>query len=86
MLEPFRLQHNLAVSNHVFQLRDSVYKTLMMRWGPCASFCSVTQCCLRCAVRHYVVWGCAGQHSWALHRMGVCGLLWLAMALSCIMM
>lgn len=33
MLEPFRLQHNLAVSNHVFQLRDSVYKTLMMRWG-----------------------------------------------------
>ncbi|KFO75018.1 Zinc finger MIZ domain-containing protein 2, partial [Cuculus canorus] len=29
--EPFRLQHNLAVSNHVFQLRDSVYKTLMMR-------------------------------------------------------
>ncbi|NXA17759.1 ZMIZ2 protein, partial [Ibidorhyncha struthersii] len=33
VLEPFRLQHNLAVSNHVFQLRDSVYKTLMMRWG-----------------------------------------------------
>lgn len=31
VLEPFRLQHNLAVSNHVFQLRDSVYKTLMMR-------------------------------------------------------
>ncbi|NXR05603.1 ZMIZ2 protein, partial [Semnornis frantzii] len=30
VLEPFRLQHNLAVSNHVFQLRDSVYKTLMM--------------------------------------------------------
>uniref|UniRef100_A0A8C9S0Y0 Zinc finger MIZ-type containing 2 n=1 Tax=Scleropages formosus TaxID=113540 RepID=A0A8C9S0Y0_SCLFO len=28
---PFRLEHNLAVSNHVFQLRDSVYKTLMMR-------------------------------------------------------
>uniref|UniRef100_A0A667XGD6 Zinc finger MIZ-type containing 2 n=1 Tax=Myripristis murdjan TaxID=586833 RepID=A0A667XGD6_9TELE len=31
VLEPFRLEHNLAVSNHVFQLRDSVYKTLMMR-------------------------------------------------------
>ncbi|XP_069733669.1 zinc finger MIZ domain-containing protein 2 isoform X2 [Phaenicophaeus curvirostris] len=31
VLEPFRLQHNLAVSNHVFQLRDSVYRTLMMR-------------------------------------------------------
>uniref|UniRef100_A0A2K6PPA7 Zinc finger MIZ-type containing 2 n=1 Tax=Rhinopithecus roxellana TaxID=61622 RepID=A0A2K6PPA7_RHIRO len=29
VLEPFRLQHNLAVSNHVFQLRDSVYKTLI---------------------------------------------------------
>uniref|UniRef100_A0A3Q3E034 Zinc finger MIZ-type containing 2 n=1 Tax=Labrus bergylta TaxID=56723 RepID=A0A3Q3E034_9LABR len=27
VLEPFRLEHNLAVSNHVFQLRDSVYKT-----------------------------------------------------------
>lgn len=32
MLEPFRLEHNLAVSNHAFQLRDSVYKTLMMRY------------------------------------------------------
>ncbi|KAJ8263574.1 hypothetical protein COCON_G00160310 [Conger conger] len=31
VLEPFRLEHNLAVSNHVFQLRDSVYKTLMNR-------------------------------------------------------
>uniref|UniRef100_A0A8C5ERR6 Zinc finger MIZ domain-containing protein 2-like n=1 Tax=Gouania willdenowi TaxID=441366 RepID=A0A8C5ERR6_GOUWI len=31
VLEPFRLEHNLAVSNHAFQLRDSVYKTLMMR-------------------------------------------------------
>ncbi|NWS78502.1 ZMIZ2 protein, partial [Crotophaga sulcirostris] len=31
VLEPFRLQHNLAVSNHIFQLRDPVYKTLMMR-------------------------------------------------------
>ncbi|KAG2469416.1 KCC2B kinase, partial [Polypterus senegalus] len=30
VLEPFRLEHNLAVSNHVFQLRDTVYKTLMM--------------------------------------------------------
>lgn len=31
VLEPFRLEHNLAVSNHAFQLRDSVYKTLMTR-------------------------------------------------------
>ncbi|XP_077377608.1 zinc finger MIZ domain-containing protein 2-like isoform X2 [Festucalex cinctus] len=31
VLEPFRLEHNLAVSNHVFQLRDTVYKTLVMR-------------------------------------------------------
>ncbi|XP_066449248.1 zinc finger MIZ domain-containing protein 2 [Eleutherodactylus coqui] len=31
VLEPFRLQHNLAVSNHVYHLRESVYKTLMMR-------------------------------------------------------
>ncbi|XP_006810982.1 zinc finger MIZ domain-containing protein 2-like, partial [Neolamprologus brichardi] len=30
VLEPFRLEHNLAVSNHVFQLRESVYKTLIM--------------------------------------------------------
>ena len=31
VLEPFRLEHNLAVSNHVFQLRESVYKTLILR-------------------------------------------------------
>uniref|UniRef100_A0A3Q3MSV4 Zinc finger MIZ domain-containing protein 2-like n=1 Tax=Mastacembelus armatus TaxID=205130 RepID=A0A3Q3MSV4_9TELE len=31
VLEPFRLEHNLAVSNHVFQLKDSVYKTLILR-------------------------------------------------------
>ncbi|KAF7645793.1 hypothetical protein LDENG_00197970 [Lucifuga dentata] len=31
VLEPFRLEHNLAVSNHVYQLRESVYKTLIMR-------------------------------------------------------
>ncbi|KAJ8286385.1 hypothetical protein GJAV_G00038690 [Gymnothorax javanicus] len=31
VLEPFRLEHNLAVSNHVFQLREPVYKTLIMR-------------------------------------------------------
>lgn len=37
VLEPFRLEHNLAVSNHAFQLRDSVYKTLMMRSEPTAS-------------------------------------------------
>ncbi|XP_048099229.1 zinc finger MIZ domain-containing protein 2-like isoform X1 [Alosa alosa] len=31
VLEPFRLEHNLAVSNHVYQLRETVFKTLMMR-------------------------------------------------------
>ncbi|XP_063051663.1 zinc finger MIZ domain-containing protein 2-like isoform X2 [Engraulis encrasicolus] len=31
VLEPFRLEHNLAVSNHVYHLRDTVFKTLMMR-------------------------------------------------------
>ncbi|XP_072243235.1 zinc finger MIZ domain-containing protein 2-like isoform X2 [Leuresthes tenuis] len=31
VLEPFRLEHNLAVSNHAFQLKESVYKTLIMR-------------------------------------------------------
>lgn len=31
VLAPFRLEHNLAVSNHVFHLRDSVHQTLMMR-------------------------------------------------------
>ncbi|XP_059144107.1 zinc finger MIZ domain-containing protein 1-like isoform X2 [Physella acuta] len=31
VLPPFRLEHNLAVSNHVFQLRDTVYNTLMYR-------------------------------------------------------
>ncbi|ESN89880.1 hypothetical protein HELRODRAFT_194781 [Helobdella robusta] len=31
VLAPFRLEHNLNVSNHVFHLRDSVYQTLIMR-------------------------------------------------------
>ncbi|XP_072311951.1 zinc finger MIZ domain-containing protein 1-like [Eucyclogobius newberryi] len=31
VLEPFRLEHNLAVSNHVFHLRPSVNQTLMWR-------------------------------------------------------
>uniref|UniRef100_A0A3Q3SW63 Zinc finger, MIZ-type containing 1a n=1 Tax=Mastacembelus armatus TaxID=205130 RepID=A0A3Q3SW63_9TELE len=31
VLEPFRLEHNLAVSNHVFHLRPSVHQTLMWR-------------------------------------------------------
>ena len=31
VLTPFRLEHNLAVSNHEFHLRDSVYQTLMWR-------------------------------------------------------
>ncbi len=35
VLPPFRLEHNLAVSNHVFHLRDSVYQTLMWRYEPC---------------------------------------------------
>lgn len=35
VLPPFRLEHNLAVSNHVFHLRDSVHQTLMMRSVVC---------------------------------------------------
>ena len=31
VLDSFRLEHNLAVSNHVFHLRDNVYQTLMWR-------------------------------------------------------
>ena len=31
VLPPFRLEHNLAVSNHVFQLRESVYQALVTR-------------------------------------------------------
>lgn len=31
ILPPFRLEHNLAVSNHVFQLKATVYQTLMWR-------------------------------------------------------
>ncbi|KAJ3610738.1 hypothetical protein NHX12_022829 [Muraenolepis orangiensis] len=31
VLQPFRLEHNLAVSNHVFHLRPSVHQTLMCR-------------------------------------------------------
>ncbi|KAK7797804.1 hypothetical protein U0070_011685 [Myodes glareolus] len=31
VLEPFRLEHNLAVSNHVFHLRPTVHQTLMWR-------------------------------------------------------
>lgn len=31
ILQPFRLEHNLAVSNHVFQLKPNVYGTLMSR-------------------------------------------------------
>lgn len=36
VLEPFRLEHNLAVSNHVFHLRPSVHQTLMWRYVMCA--------------------------------------------------
>ena len=31
ILSPFRLEHNLVVSNHVFMLKPSVYQTLMTR-------------------------------------------------------
>ncbi|XP_067285189.1 zinc finger MIZ domain-containing protein 1-like [Pseudorasbora parva] len=31
VLDPFRLEHNLAVSNHVFHLRPTVHQTLMWR-------------------------------------------------------
>ncbi|KFM81474.1 Zinc finger MIZ domain-containing protein 1, partial [Stegodyphus mimosarum] len=31
ILNPFRLEHNLAVSNHVFHLKPSVHQTLMWR-------------------------------------------------------
>ncbi|RWS17762.1 zinc finger MIZ domain-containing protein 1-like protein [Dinothrombium tinctorium] len=31
ILPPFRLEHNLAVSNHVFHLKPSVFQTLMTR-------------------------------------------------------
>lgn len=78
VLEPFRLQHNLAVSNHVFQLRDSVYKTLMMRWGQRGGGQSavqhrgaspgVTQCCS--------LWLVAAQCCVARCRVTVCGRVW----------
>ena len=32
VLPPFRLEHNLAVSNHIFHLRESVFQTLMWRY------------------------------------------------------
>ena len=31
ILQPFRLEHNLAVSNHVFHLKQTVHQTLMWR-------------------------------------------------------
>ncbi|XP_076361206.1 zinc finger MIZ domain-containing protein 1-like isoform X3 [Tachypleus tridentatus] len=31
ILPPFRLEHNLAVSNHFFQLKPSIHQTLVMR-------------------------------------------------------
>jgi len=31
ILPPFRLEHNLAVSNHVFQLKSTVHQTLVWR-------------------------------------------------------
>lgn len=32
ILPPFRLLHNLSVSNHVFHLKQNVYNTLMCRY------------------------------------------------------
>lgn len=32
LLSPFRLEHNLAVSNHVFQLKPTVHQTIMWRY------------------------------------------------------
>ena len=32
VLQPFRLQHNLAVSNHAFSLKPQIYQTLMNRF------------------------------------------------------
>jgi len=37
VLPPFRLEHNLAVSNHVFHLRESVYQALITRSVHCES-------------------------------------------------
>lgn len=31
LLPPFRLEHNLSVSNHVFYLREQIYYTLVQR-------------------------------------------------------
>lgn len=31
ILPPFRLEHNLAVSNHIFHLKGTVHQTLMYR-------------------------------------------------------
>ena len=31
LLSPFRLEHNLVVSNHIFMLKPSIYETLMTR-------------------------------------------------------
>jgi hypothetical protein len=32
LLPPFRLEHNLAVGNHVFTLKPTVHQTLMWRY------------------------------------------------------
>ena len=31
VLQPFRLQHNLAVSNHVFNLKPNIHQALVNR-------------------------------------------------------
>ena len=40
VLPPFRLEHNLAVSNHVFHLRESVYQALIIRYFVADTFVS----------------------------------------------
>ena len=39
ILAPFRLEHNLRVSNHAFQMRESAYQTLMMRYSKLNAVC-----------------------------------------------
>ncbi|XP_016370422.1 zinc finger MIZ domain-containing protein 1-like [Sinocyclocheilus rhinocerous] len=42
LLEPFRLEHNLAVSNHIFHLQPTVHQTLM--WRSCmAAECTIPE-------------------------------------------
>jgi len=48
VLPPFRLEHNLAVSNHVFHLRESVYQALVTRSATrlCLTACNWEKLCI----------------------------------------